>query len=85
MELNIDESFELIKEVLNNRTENRAYNYYLSTLIFNLFSKEKTISYSEFKRKLFKNKIKIKKMTEEEKETIINKNNNILKNIKAGE
>lgn len=85
--MELDDSLLIIKEVLNNRTENRAYDYYLSTLVFSLFSKEKPQTYSEFKRKLLspkKDKVR-RKMTEEEKKSIRDKNNNILKNIKVGD
>lgn len=85
--MELDDSLLIIKEVLNNRTENRAYDYYLSTLIFSLFSKEKPQTYSEFKCKLLnpkKDKVR-RKMTEEEKKSIKDKNNNILKNIKVGD
>ena len=52
--MELDDSLDLIKDVLNNRTEKRAYEYYLSTLVFSLFSKEKPQTYNEFKNKLFK-------------------------------
>ena len=81
----LSESLELIYEVVENRIEQRLYDYYLSTLIFNLFSKEKQESYSQFKRKKLKPKKTIRRMTKEEKNSLREKNNNILKNIKGGE
>lgn len=80
----LDDSLELIKEVLNNRTEKRLYDYYLNTLIFSLFSKDKPQSYSKFKEKIFNSKkTKVNKMTKEEKKALSDKNNNILKGIKG--
>lgn len=82
----LDESLELIKEVLNNRIEKRLYDYYLNTLIFSLFSKDKPQSYSKFKEKIFNpKKTKVSKMTKEEKKALSDRNNKILKSMKAGD
>nr|DAY69836.1 MAG TPA: hypothetical protein [Caudoviricetes sp.] len=88
--MELDDSLDLIKEVLNNRTENRAYNYYLNTLIFSLFSKEKPQTYSEFKNKLLhpaniKKSNNQNKLSEEEKKNIKDKNKEILERFKKGE
>lgn len=84
--MELDESFELIEEVLNNRTENRVYDYYLNTLVFSLFSNEKPQTYSKFKSRLLSpNKARINKMTNEEKKAIHERNNKILNSIKVGE
>lgn len=83
--MDLGDSLELINEVIDNRTESRTYDYYLSTLIFSLFSKEKPESYTKFKQRILKPKKAIRKMTEEEKNSLIEKNNNILKNLKVGE
>ena len=86
-----DDSVDLIKDVLNNRTEKRAYEYYLSTLVFSLFSKEKPQTYNEFKNKLLRPTNIIKKsnnqnkLSEEEKKNIREKNNDILEKCKKGE
>lgn len=85
LDMHLDDSLELIYEVIENRTERRIYDYYLSTLIFSLFSKEKPESYAQFKRKILKPKKVITKMTEEEKNSLIEKNNNLLKSLKVGE
>ena len=81
---------DLIKDVLNNRTEKRAYDYYLSTLVFSLFSKEKPQTYNEFKNKLLHPTNIIEKsnnqnkLSEEEKKNIKEKNNDILEKCKNG-
>lgn len=80
----LNDSLELINEVLNNRTEKRLYDYYLNTLIFSLFSKDKPQSYSKFKEKIFNSKKnKVSKMTKEEKKALSEKNNKILKSMKG--
>ena len=82
----LDDSLELIKEVLNNRTEKRLYDHYLHTLIFSLFSKDKPQSYSKFKEKtLNSKKTKVNKMTKEEKKALSDRNNKILKSMKVGD
>lgn len=89
--MELDDSLDLIKEVLNNRTEKRAYEYYLSTLVFSLFSKEKPQTYNEFKNKLLRPTNIIEKsnnqnkLSEEEKKNIREKNNDILEKCKNGE
>ena len=84
--MDINDSLDLIIEVLNNRAENRIYQMYLASLTIQSLN-GKIENYSDYKSKRLdkSKKANSTKLTEEEKKKIIDRNNSILRKVKVGD
>lgn len=71
----MEESLEIVVDLLTTYYEERDYLYYISMLPF----RDNPPSYNEFINKFKKSSSKVARLTKEEKEKIMKENNNTLK------